>query len=334
MDKLETAALNGDLFNPHRSPSPARSTSPDNNTDDELGSDISRPASPVQAPPPYAAPSRGAGAQTGPKGVITDRKNQRLADRLAQETQRLQVIEAQQRRALTGATSQGEDELRERERLLEESEEDGLAREQWRAQRRAELERQRGGEDRYEDHPGARALMNGRGQGRLREVGMEGFLEAVERPGWAVILIYEPVSGSQLSRWTAFRFESKLMCQEVPRCNALLASMLALALQLPPGSPLTLLRARATSLEFSLLPPIDPHDLDEEARPDKDVLPTLLAYKNGDLQKTWIRVDWEVGEDGVEGLLRRYVLRISYECFALTAGMVSWRRRRCWEEAK
>jgi hypothetical protein len=40
-------------------------------------------------------------------------------------------------------------------------------------------------------------------------------------------------------------------------------------------------------------------------KPDPDVLPTLLAYKDGELEKTWIRVDWDVGEDGVEGLLRR-----------------------------
>jgi hypothetical protein len=194
MDKLETAALNGELFNPHRSPSPARSLSPEPNTDDELGSDISQPSSPARAAPQqYAPPSRDGGAQTGPKGVITDRKNQRLADRLAQETQRLQVIEAQQKKALTGATSQREDELRERERLLKESEEDGLAREQWRAQRRVELERERRGDGKYDEHDGVRGSRSARGQGGLREVGMEGFLEAVERPGWAVILIYEPV---------------------------------------------------------------------------------------------------------------------------------------------
>lgn len=198
MDKLETAALNGELFNPHRSPSPARSLSPEPNTDDELGSDISRPTSPTDrtAPQQFAPPPRADGAQTGPKGVITDRKNQRLADRLAQETQRLQVIEAQQRKALTGSTSQREDELRERERLLKESEEDGLAREQWRAQRRAELEAEKYGGEKYQDYPGTRGIQNGRGQGGLREVGMEGYLEAVERPGWAVILIYEPVCTS------------------------------------------------------------------------------------------------------------------------------------------
>lgn len=44
-----------------------------------------------------------------------------------------------------------------------------------------------------------------------------------------------------------------------------------------------------------------------KGRPDPDVLPTMLAYKDGELEKTWVRVDWEVGEEGVEGLLRRSV---------------------------
>jgi hypothetical protein len=43
----------------------------------------------------------------------------------------------------------------------------------------------------------------------------------------------------------------------------------------------------------------------EEGQPDLDVLPTLLAYRDGELEKTWIRVDWDVDEDGVEGLLRK-----------------------------
>jgi len=43
----------------------------------------------------------------------------------------------------------------------------------------------------------------------------------------------------------------------------------------------------------------------DEGIPDPDVLPTLLAYKDGELEKTWIRVDWEIGEEGLEGLLRK-----------------------------
>lgn len=117
-----------------------------------------------------------------------------------------------------------------------------------------------------------------------------------------------------------------LRFQDIPRCQVLLTHMLHLSLNLPPTStPLTLLRARATSLSFSLLPPSESgtgggnatDDYDEEdqyedepepkGRPDPDVLPTILAYRDGELERTWVRVDWELKEDGVEGLLRRWV---------------------------
>lgn len=42
-----------------------------------------------------------------------------------------------------------------------------------------------------------------------------------------------------------------------------------------------------------------------DGEPDLAVLPTILAYRDGELERTWIRVDWEVGEDGVHGLLQR-----------------------------
>jgi hypothetical protein len=185
MAALEAAALSGELFQPRRSPSPARSlsTASEPNTDDELGSDLSRPTS-TSLSSHNAAPSRG-GAQTGPKGVINDRDNQRHSDRLAQSAQRLQIVESQKKKTMLGVTSVEEDDLREKERLLKESEEEAIAREQWRAKRRAEMEKveRDGGE---ENHRGHR-------RGGLREVGKEGFLTAVEKRGWTVVLIYEPV---------------------------------------------------------------------------------------------------------------------------------------------
>ena len=185
MAALEAAALSGELFNPRRSLSPARSlsTASEPNTDDELGSDISRPSSP-HLPSHTTASSRG-GAQTGPKGVINDRENQRHSDRIAQSAQRVQLVENQKKKTMIGVTSLEEDSLREKERLLKESEEDALAREQWRARRRAEIERgEKGsGEEEYRGHR----------RGGLREVGKEGFLSAVEKRGWTVVLIYESV---------------------------------------------------------------------------------------------------------------------------------------------
>jgi hypothetical protein len=93
-------------------------------------------------------------------------------------------------------------------------------------------------------------------------------------------------------------------------------------------TPITLLRARATTLSFSLLSSSRPtssahsahrtshrnHEEDndddddedeEEGEADPDVLPTLLAYKDGELERKWIRVDWDIGDGDLETLLRR-----------------------------
>lgn len=90
--------------------------------------------------------------------------------------------------------------------------------------------------------------------------------------------------------------------------------------------PITLLRARATTLHFSLLPSSrtkggraerrsarqededeDEDEEEEEVEADPDVLPTMLVYKDGELERNWIRVDWKIGEGNLEELLRRYV---------------------------
>jgi hypothetical protein len=34
----------------------------------------------------------------------------------------------------------------------------------------------------------------------------------------------------------------------------------------------------------------------------------MLVYKDGELERNWIRVDWEIGEGDLEGLLRRLVV--------------------------
>lgn len=44
----------------------------------------------------------------------------------------------------------------------------------------------------------------------------------------------------------------------------------------------------------------------EDDNVDTDVLPTLLAYRGGLLEHTWVRVDWEA-KSGIEDLLRRCV---------------------------
>ena len=46
----------------------------------------------------------------------------------------------------------------------------------------------------------------------------------------------------------------------------------------------------------------------EEEDVDTDMLPMLLVYCDGKPIHNWVRVDWEVGEAGVEELLSRHVV--------------------------
>nr|XP_031862540.1 uncharacterized protein CI109_002037 [Kwoniella shandongensis]KAA5529612.1 hypothetical protein CI109_002037 [Kwoniella shandongensis] len=317
-DKLERAALDGTLFTFDNTPSsPARSVSSSSssrNTDDELASDLEldpgssrnrigqRGDTSGRGVPPLRKNGgqqvEHDGPQTGPKGVIEDRKAANaLAKSQRDEENRIQNAEFL-RKGMGGLTVHEEEELVRAQKVQTQAQEEERGVEEWRRKRRLELQgRGEKDEDDREEEDGEEA--RGAKRGGLREVGKEGFVSAVERTGWVVVLIYEP---------------------GIPRCTSLLASLLHLSLNLPPNLsiPITLYRARATSLAFSLLPPgqgvthqpegEDEEDEDEEiprGRPDPDVLPTMLAYKDGELEKTWIRVDWDVSQDGVEGLLRR-----------------------------
>ena len=186
MAALESAALSGSLFRP-RSHSTARSasTASPTNTDDELASDLSEPLSSF----PVSARN---GPQTGPKGVIEDRRSHVRQSRLDKERAVRGMQAYQERRKMVGMTSAEDDEHRKWERLMD--------------------HREMGFQDEQEDEEGVREgreetegrVMSGRRVNRwgkdemvrrvgLREVGKQGFVSAVERPGWVVILIYEPV---------------------------------------------------------------------------------------------------------------------------------------------
>ncbi|WWC92322.1 uncharacterized protein L201_007276 [Kwoniella dendrophila CBS 6074] len=312
-DSLETAALNGSLFSFDDSPpSPIRSISSDTplNTDDELGSDLEsdnnqdnnnkigkRGDISGKGVPPISSNQNinveHDGPQTGPKGVIEDRKAHNSFQKQKREKELNDTIIEQNRKAIIGLTIHEEDLLRKQEQEQDELEE-------WRKKRKDQLIRNQynhnnedeDDEDQYKYEDRRQSIK----RGGLREIGKENFIEAVERPGWVVVLIYEP---------------------DIPRCTSLIASLLHLSLNLPSSSnlpiPITLFKARATSLQFSLLPPSSSNanshtkyeDEEPLGKPDSDVLPTMLLYKGGDLEKTWIRVDWEVDESGVEGLLKK-----------------------------
>jgi hypothetical protein len=200
-DKLEEAVLSGALFadpslsldtlSEYRPPSPS-DTSPIN-TDDELGSDLSdyEPPSDSITSRPYtksATPAAGASSQqstrTGPKGVLQDSQNAKAEARTEQMLRAKEGREGMERRALLGSTWKEEEAMRDIEDRLKRGEivdEDDEAKRRWKEKRVRELN---GGGSKGE---------GGKRRGHLREVGMEGYLRAVEDDGWTVVLIYEPV---------------------------------------------------------------------------------------------------------------------------------------------
>lgn len=230
MVSLERAVLDGSLFAGPNPPSPTRSASTASplNTDDELGSDFedspdqftfeddqqegsgkhssswlgkSRRTNEGKAQEHVRQPIEHDGHQTGVKGVIDDRKvhnSNAAAQKQAEATAR--AIELQ-RKALVGLTVHEEAELVAKDK--EEKEEDSEL-EEWRKKRRDQLqrektmqqeddsqwERQRQGDFAY----GGGDVGKGIRRGALREISEHNFIESVEREGWAIVLIYEPVS--------------------------------------------------------------------------------------------------------------------------------------------
>ncbi|KDN44659.1 hypothetical protein RSAG8_05424, partial [Rhizoctonia solani AG-8 WAC10335] len=144
-----------------------------------------------------------------------------------------------------------------------------------------------------------RATGGSAGFGHLREIGVHGFLEAVEneRPQtWVVVHIYE---------------------LGVARCAAVDEALARLARS---HVSTKFLRTRASAIGFAVLNsgsglfdprvastrPAESDDEYDSDRRDTDMLPTVLVYRAGQLEHTFIRVDWEAGEGGIPNLLIKH----------------------------
>lgn len=189
-DAIEAALMSGKPLVPPSSP-PPRDNEPDSDVSetDSVSSSHHRksrqPGPPPTGPDPQAQPYANAqGRQTGVKGVLDDRRASALASQRATAEARSAHTEEQMKRGMVAMTISEEASARAREKTMQESKEDAEARERWRRARREELEREKERERANE----------GMGRVGLREVGQDGFLGAVERRGWVVVLIYEPVS--------------------------------------------------------------------------------------------------------------------------------------------
>ncbi|KAI9510870.1 hypothetical protein F5148DRAFT_1175618 [Russula earlei] len=163
--------------------------------------------------------------------------------------------------------------------------------------------------------------------GHLREVGLKGFVPAVEedRNVWVVVHIYD----TSLERCDAINELLSRLARDHPdtkfiRCRA---SVIGFALNpnaKPKNSRLpssTYLSKSRTSPRFAEPDEDDPYgsDTDEPTVPDMlseeeeeeedvdtDMLPTVLVYHSGQLVHNWVRVDWEAGLLGIDELLKRH----------------------------
>ncbi|KAF8969707.1 thioredoxin-like protein [Flammula alnicola] len=313
---IEALVLSGELFNgPDRSSSPARSASPDKDPgwhDDELiaaqqkqhedkgldyDSDTARRDA-IRAKNQQEAQSESIGmgpGRTGVKGVIRDRDEAAGIEREKQAKQAEDLRQKMEATNLGGKTFLEE----EREKASKGEKADELImREIGKAQERRDVFGQKR-EGKF---------------GHLREVGLKGFVGAVEKEEkgiWVVVHLYDSVK----------------------RCYLIDDTLAKLARSYPDTK---FLRARASALGFASLttsskpkpfgrqskPPREEDEDDPYAYDDKDsedydgdfndenvdldMLPTMLVYRNAELVHNWVRVDWEAGDAGIEEFLDKH----------------------------
>ena len=325
--------LSGKLFNgggsgtssPPRSPSPDAAKWPDeNDADDYSDNDGSPRRLPSKSNPSGVHSNGGVGVgvpgRTGVKGVIRDRNE---AERSARDKRAAEIRELNKKMEKASLTGMS---------YLEEKALEGDGEDEELEEIRFARVRDRG-----------RTSHSGGGRfGYLREVGLEGFLKAVEaeeRHVWVVLHLYHPVESHGV--WCLTLLNHWL--QSLGRCETLDSTLSKLAQEHP---SVKFLRAKASAVGFTsgssstaprtALPAStkrsirsgtvreedeeDPYgelnndekdhddeddepDLDDEDNVDTDMLPTMLVYRGGDLIYNWVRVDWEAGEAGVEELL-------------------------------
>jgi len=228
--------------------------------------------------------------RTGVKGVIRDRAEARAREQ-SRRAQEIAALNAQMEKSAITARTFREDE--EAARKEKEQEEDRGAKERYRRRRWRELKE--------------RATGGSAGFGHLREIGVHGFVEAVENEQphiWVVVHIYE---------------------LGIARCSAVDETLAKLARS---HVSTKFVRTRASAIGFAVIssgpdqPLIDPrvaprramHGSEDEVEDDPEshievdteMLPTLLVYRGGQLEHTFIRVDWEAGDSGIQNLLIKH----------------------------
>ncbi|TCD65590.1 hypothetical protein EIP91_002475 [Steccherinum ochraceum] len=327
---IEDLVLSGKLFNPpSRSTSPIRTPSPssptrivqwpnDADAEYEYDSDAERRRAIEEKIASQQEDSIGMGpGRTGVKGVIRDRDEANGMQR-AKRADEVRALNKQMEKASLGGKTWAEE---EEERLTEKAREEGKTVQELRSR----------GEAQARDDAQAR-----RGRfGHLREVGLKGYLQAIEseeRHVWVVVHIYDPsldrcaTLDDSLSRIARLHPSAKFLrvragaigfASAQPTATSYSSSSLHV-----PKQPFKLTRTPSRKI---LVPGRYPTDEDDDEdddddeygssggeedqwdddKVDTDVLPTMLVYRGGDLVHSWVRVDWEA-KMGIEELLKRH----------------------------
>ncbi|KAL5483321.1 hypothetical protein ACEPAI_8552 [Sanghuangporus weigelae] len=327
---LDELVLSGKLFNsssrsssPRRSPSPERGMGRDwpgdkyERDDDDYTSDVEREKKieKIMGSAPQDAPDGSIGmgpGRTGVKGVIRDRAEAQARAR-GKRSQEIATLNARMERANLGGKTYLEE---ERERELERMMLEGIPRD---GASIASKTPQRNGKPRF---------------GHLREVGVKNFVSAVEKEDhdvWVVVHLYDSSLDrchdldAELSRLARLNPDTKFLRARASAVGfASSSSSISRTLPSAAGSRANLRSAPRRIMEDD---EEDPYAYDEKDVPesdgdeddgeygrdedvDLDVLPTLLVYRGGELVHTWVRVDWEAGQEGVEELLsKHHILR-------------------------
>ncbi|KAF9812632.1 hypothetical protein IEO21_06103 [Rhodonia placenta] len=299
---IEELVLSGKLFNPpSRSSSPVHSRSPspvhwpNDDADYDYDSDAERRRAIEERIAAQEQPeSIGMGpGRTGVKGVLRDHAEAAALARSNRTQEIMELNKAMEKASLGGKTWAEE----ERERLAEKAALEGKA----------------------------SLLMEGRGArkghfGHLMEVGVRSFVQAVEedRSIFVVVHIYDP----SLERCASLDENLSRLARTYLSTKFIRARAGALGFASSTSSTQILVPGRYPSAadEDDPYAGLDSDDSEDENRGDEgweddivdtDVLPTMLVYRGGVLEHTWVRVDWEA-KSGIEELLTRYnILRDS-----------------------
>ncbi|KAK7005698.1 Phosducin domain-containing protein [Favolaschia claudopus] len=306
MAELERLVLSGELFQSSGTSSPPRAPSPDAGWhDDELnlsddGKDYDSDTERRAAFDKYLKEqekqldSIGMGpGRTGVKGVIRDRDEAEALKRGKQSRDLAAAMDKLEKTHLGGKT------------YLEEEREKGEDADELVLKERQRMEERKNvfGETR-----------KGR-FGHLREVGVKGFLHAVEdeqKGTWVVVHLYEPsldrcyLLDDALARLARIHSNTKFLRAR--------SSALGFATTSSSSRGAPFLKRAVRAHQGDADDPYDEKDEDEDEEEeeisddnvDLDMLPTMLVYRDGELVHNWVRVDWEAGQGGIEELLDRH----------------------------